>query len=243
METLVILLSAVIPALVMVYFIYRKDKYEKEPAGQLLKGFGYGALAALASFFISVPGSLAGLFPKEINTVGDGIRTAFFAAAIPEELVKLLFLWLLLRKNQYYNEYVDGAVYAVCVGMGFAALENIIYLFSETESWAAVGVLRALFSIPGHFFFAVIMGYYYSKASFGDRSRRHLNMLLAFVLPMLLHALFDALLMVSKASGAVGALILLFLGLYIYMAVTTKKRFNQHLARDEKRMGSPDIFS
>lgn len=57
------------------------------------------------------------------------IRLSFFGAAILEESAKLFMLWLLLRKNKYFGERVDGIVYAVCVSLGFAALENVMYLF------------------------------------------------------------------------------------------------------------------
>ena len=166
MDLFIVLAAAILPALVLVYFIYRKDKYEKEPAEQLIKGFGFGALAALASFLISFPLTLIGLYSTNAVSVSDSIKTAVFGAAIPEELSKFFFLWLLLKNNRHFNEYVDGIVNAVCVGMGFAALENIMYLLSSLDNWVVVGVTRGLFSVPAHFFFAVLMGYYYSKATF-----------------------------------------------------------------------------
>lgn len=235
MDTLTILLSAVIPALVLVYFIYRKDKYKKEPTSQLIKGFGFGALSVFTSFLISVPSLLIGLYPAEATTVGDHIRTAVFAAAVPEELSKFFFLWLLLRRNKYFDEYVDGVVYAVCVGMGFAAFENVGYLLQNQEIWASVGFIRALSAIPGHFFFAVMMGYFYSKATFGGQARRNIYIALAILVPITLHALFDGLLMVSTIAGVAGAALMLFVGLYVFMAITTKKSFGKLLAKDESR--------
>lgn len=230
---MIILLTAVIPALVLIYFIYRKDKYQKEPTSQLLKGFGFGALSALGSFLISVPLMVLGFYPAEATTVGEHISVAVFGAAIPEELAKFFFLWLLLRNNKYYDEYVDGIVYAVCVGMGFAAFENVGYIFSDLENWAQIGIMRALSAIPGHFFFAVMMGYFYSKASFGNPASRGLNIALALLVPMALHAAYDGILMVSDAVGAVGAGLALFFGLYFFMIKTTKKSINKHLSNDE----------
>ena len=94
--------------------------------------------------------------------VGGAIADAFINAAIPEEAAKLLMLWLVLRRNRHFDEYFDGVVYAVCVGMGFAGLENIFYLIDE-EDMMAVGIARGVFSIPAHFMFAVAMGYYYQR--------------------------------------------------------------------------------
>ena len=232
-----ILIAAILPALVLVYFIYRKDKYKKEPAKELIKGFGFGALSALASFSLSIPFGAIGLYPEVPSTFMDHVNTALFAAAIPEELAKLFLLWLLLRHNRYFDEYVDGIVYAVCVGMGFAALENVMYLFTNLDSWAAVGTMRALCSVPGHFFFAVMMGFFYSKAMFGKPENKAFNLFLAAAVPIALHAAFDALLMVtSLGAGIAGTAIVLFIGLYTFMAIKAKKRYQKHLAEDEKKM-------
>ncbi len=231
---ILILIAAVLPALVLLYFIYRKDKLRKEPTGELLKGFGFGALSALASFLISTPLGILGFYPSEATTAAGHISTALFGAAVPEELAKLFMLWLLLRHSKHFDEYVDGIVYAACVGMGFAALENIMYLFSNMESWAEVGALRALCSVPGHFFFAVMMGFFFSKAMLGDPAKRKANLWLAALVPIALHASFDALLMVSSmGTGIAATCIVLFIGLYAYMAFTTRKRYKEHLAIDE----------
>ena len=231
---LMILIAAVLPALVLIYFIYRKDKFRKEPTSELLKGFGFGAISALLSFVISTPLGAMGFYPAEPTTAAGHISTALFAAAVPEELAKLFMLWLLLRTSKHFDEYVDGIVYAACVGMGFAALENIMYLFANMQNWAAVGALRALCSVPGHFFFAVMMGFFYSKAMLGDPAKRNSNMVLAALVPIALHAAFDALLMVSSmGTGIAAACIVLFIGLYAYMALTSRKRFKEHLAIDE----------
>lgn len=233
MNLLYVIIAAILPAAVLIYFIYRKDKYEKEPVPQLLKGFGFGALSALASFLISVPFQSIGLFPSEATTFGGHLRTALFGASVPEELAKFFFLWLLLRNNRYYNERVDGMVYAVCVGMGFAAFENIGYLISSFDAWATVSILRAIFSIPGHFFFAVTMGYFYSKASFDNLAKKGLNITFAIGLPILAHAAFDACLMVSNGFGLGGAALCTFLGLYVYLATISKSRFETHLSVDK----------
>ena len=78
-----ILIAAVLPALVLIYFIYRKDKFRKEPTGMLLKGFGFGALSALASFLISLPLGVMGFYPAEATTAAGHISTALFAASFP----------------------------------------------------------------------------------------------------------------------------------------------------------------
>lgn len=230
----IVILAALAPALGLLYFIYNKDKLQKEPTREILKAFFFGMLSIPASLLVSLPLMGIGLVPSEPATVGDFLRVAVFGAGIPEELAKFALLMLFLRRCRYFDEYVDGIVYAACVGLGFAAVENIKYLIENYEAWAYVGAIRALFSVPGHFFFAVVMGYFVSKAAFGDVTRRGWNIFLALALPMLLHSAFDALLMVSTVSAAATGLIALFGGLYIFMAKTSKKLFNKHLEADEQ---------
>mgnify|MGYP006391493201 CR=1 FL=1 len=76
---------------------------------------------------MSIPLGLIGVFHTEVTSILGSVSTAFFGAAIPEEIAKFFMLWLLLRKNPYFDEKMDGIVYAVCVSLGFAALENIFH--------------------------------------------------------------------------------------------------------------------
>ncbi|MCR4565612.1 MAG: PrsW family intramembrane metalloprotease [Bacteroidales bacterium] len=227
-EVLIILIAAALPALVLIYYIYRKDKYQREPVRQLLKAFGYGILSVFVVLWIFGP-AIAMVTIPEPSTAFGAFWNAFLTAGLPEEVAKLLCLWLFLRKNPYFDEYIDGIVYAVCVGMGFAAFENIGYLFSNADAWREIGLLRAILSIPGHFFFAVTMGYFYSKAVFGDPAKRIWNFALALLVPVLLHGLFDALLMTSDAVGGSASAIMLFGGLWFYMFSISKKRIREHL--------------
>ena len=234
MIVFIVILAALAPAIGLLYFIYNKDVLQKEPPREILKAFGYGAVSVGASLLLSLPLMGIGLVPSEPATIGEHIRVAVFGAGIPEELAKFALLGLFLKKCPYFDEYVDGIVYAACVGLGFAAVENVMYLIQNFQAWAYVGAMRALFSVPGHFFFAVVMGYFVAKASFDDASQRARNIFLALALPMLLHSAFDALLMVSTVSAAATGLIALFAGLYIFMAKTTQKLYRKHLATDQE---------
>lgn len=96
------------------------------------------------------------------SSIREAFADAFVLAAIPEKLAKLIMLWLLLRKNPHFDERFDGIVYAVCMGMGFAGIENVKYLIGgiENGTWIGTGIVRALFSVPAHFLFAVLIGFY-----------------------------------------------------------------------------------
>ena len=128
---------------------------------------------------------------------------AFVVAALPEESFKLLALWLVLRKNPYFDEHFDGIVYAVCVGLGFAAVENIFYVFSE-EEWVSVAISRALLAVPGHYAFAILMGYYYSVYHFVDHSPKVAACIL--LVPIAAHGVYDALAMSGLVNPYIGGL-------------------------------------
>lgn len=217
MQILLVLLSALAPVAVVLWYIFKKDSAQPEPTKWLAKAFWYGVLSALLSFAFSTP--LGAIFGMELEaevypSIFDAFADAFLLAAIPEELAKLIMLWLLLRKNPHFDEKFDGIVYAVCIGMGFAGIENVMYLADGIEdgSWVGVGISRALFSIPGHFLFAVLMGYYYSLYYWGiNRTLKAKVMIL--VAPVLAHGIFDGILFSMNVDEGL-ALICLFLFLY-----------------------------
>lgn len=201
----IIIIAATLPAFVLMYYIWRRDKYQHEPVKELLKGFGWGVLAAVLAGPIEMALQMTGLSPANPQTWFGAIWEAFFGVALVEEGVKLFFLWILLRKNPFFDEHIDGVVYAVAVGMGFAAMENIGYLFSYIEQWQQLAVSRAIFSVPGHFMFAVAMGYYYSVNHFALSTRADRYKVLA--MPVLLHGIFDSLLMMADVTPQIGGLL------------------------------------
>jgi RsiW-degrading membrane proteinase PrsW (M82 family) len=128
---------------------------------------------------------------------------AFVVAALPEETFKLFALWMVLRKNPYFDEHFDGIVYAVCVGLGFASMENIMYVFGD-EDWFSTAIVRALLAVPGHYAFAILMGYYYSIYHFVDHSPKVAVCVL--LVPVLAHGTYDALAMSGIVSPVIGGL-------------------------------------
>lgn len=232
MATLIILITALLPVAILVFYIYHKDMQSPEPTGQLVKAFFYGVLSVPVSLCISIPFGAIGLYPAAPETILGSISTAFFAAAVPEEIAKFAMLWLLLRKNPYFDEKMDGIVYAVCISLGFAGLENIMYLFSNADSFLAVGLNRAIFSIPGHFCFGVLMGYYYSLVRFYPKAQSR-NKVLVLIAPIVAHGVYDAILFVSDVTPAIsGILTVIFLVFCHQMWKYGSKSIKEHLSRD-----------
>ena len=223
----IILILAILPVIVLAFYIYKKDKYEKEPFSMLLLAFFLGILA--------IPMDL--LVVGIINAVIPGstvFYSAFFEAGIPEELCKWLLFMFVIWRNKNFNEFFDGIVYACFIGLGFAGVENLMYVFgNDTVSGAlTTGVMRALLSVPGHFLFAVIMGYFLGMAKFRPQERSK-YLILSYICPVLAHGIFDYLLMLSSAFSEnnlelMGALLFI---IFIYLDIKMWKIGVKHIAK------------
>ena len=227
-----ILFVALLPVGVLLYYIFRKDKYQQEPPGQMLRAFCYGIAAAFLSLVLTTPFAATALDSMQELSVWGAITKAFCLAAIPEETAKLIMLWLFLRKCLYFDEHMDGIVYAVSVSMGFAALENILYLFGNYQDFLSVGITRALFAIPGHFFFGVLMGYYYSLAKFANESNQT-YWILTIVAPVLAHGCYDSLVFLMQVAPSLSVILtFVFLIFCHYLRKYCSQKIEEHLERD-----------
>jgi RsiW-degrading membrane proteinase PrsW (M82 family) len=196
--------AALLPAFLLLLYICKKDPHP-EPTGKLVKAFQFGVMICIPVSFVETVIESVLFGGEEPTTLFGTTVMAFFVAAIPEETAKLIALWLVLRKNPYFDEHFDGIVYAVCVSLGFAAIENVFYIVGE-ESWMSVAFSRALLSVPGHYAFGVLMGYYYSMYHFVNRSSN--NAVCILLMPVLAHGIYDALAMSGMADPMVGAVCL-----------------------------------
>lgn len=223
MNTILILIAALLPAVLLWLYVWKKDA-KKEPTKELVKAVLWGLAICIpvgfAEQFISA--ILFGSGGGPVSLFGTTVE-AFFVAAIPEEAAKLFVLWLILRKNPYYDEHYDGIVYAVCVGLGFAAVENFFYLFSA-ENWVGTAIGRALLSVPGHYAFAVLMGYYYSLYHFVDHSKK--NAVSILLIPVMAHGVYDALALSGQVNPMVGSIAFLVL---IYFCIKMQKEAQRKL--------------
>lgn len=229
---ILVILLALLPVFILLYYTYQQDKLQREPIRSVTKAFFYGCLSVFASFFLSVPFGMMGLYPEQVSSLSDAFLTAFFGAAIPEESAKLFLLWLFLRKCRDFDERMDGIVYGVAVGLGFAAFENIEYLFASGTDWVTVGLGRSLTAIPGHFGFAVVMGYYYSLYHF-DRYKAPGAGVKMWLYPVVGHGLYDTVAMYAQVSPEIGGVITVVLILFCFWLIRlARKRMQEHVCTD-----------
>lgn len=212
---------AVIPTIVLCYFVYKKDILEKEPIDLLIKLFSLGIASTIPAAFLE---EIAMIFIDANDTSYINIFImSFFCIALIEEGYKALFTYLLAWKNKNFNHIYDGIVYSVFTSLGFATLENVLYVLSYGTG---VGLLRAVVSVPGHAFFGVAMGYYMGFAKYNEkkneRAKLTKNLALSIIMPIIFHGLFDFLLLTGN-SVMILVFFVFVLILYIVSYLKIKK--------------------
>ncbi len=170
------------PVAAGLFFMYVKDKYEKEPWKMLLLGALFGLYTAAVVY------GMGQWLERRLPHAETPIYTAFISSAGVEEAVKFLFLFFLIWGNRNFNEPLDGIVYSVFLSLGFAWVENIIYVLHPVLGGYGTALARALLSVPGHGLFGVQMGYYMALARFNGKKK---YLAAAFFMPYLLHGLYN----------------------------------------------------
>jgi RsiW-degrading membrane proteinase PrsW (M82 family) len=183
--------AAVAPVLICSFYIYVRDKYEKEPYRLLLLGLVFGVTITFP--IIQAENMVTALMPVG-GLLFEAFYVSFIVAGLVEEAFKFIVLYSLTWRNRNLNERFDGIVYAVFISLGFAGLENILYVFNPELGGMATALSRAIFSVPGHGFFGVMMGYYFAMAKFEAGKKTRL-MLRGFLIPWLVHGLYDFILL------------------------------------------------
>lgn len=209
-----LLFISLAPVLIITFYIYSRDKYEKEPLPVLLR-------ALLAGIIIIIPVVLVEKLLIGFSGDPEGLSTAayhaFTVAGLTEETMKYIAFLIFFWNNRNFNEKFDGIVYAVYIALGFAGIENLLYVF---EGGYQVGIIRALTAVPAHALFGIVMGYYFGLARFTPK-RKTWYLSLALILPIAFHGLYDFLLM-----GNSPVLLTLFVPVLVYFWISGFKKMS-----------------
>lgn len=200
-------LAAVLPALFLLHYIYCQDRIEKEPLQLLLSLIVRGVLAALLAAELEG----VGMFLLNRLTEGQNMDRhtfvalfAFLVVAVSEEGMKYLLMKHRTWNDPNFNYRFDGIVYAVFTSLGFAAYENILYVFRNGLS---VALPRALLAVPGHMSFAVVMGVWYGRSKWLERKGHNVSASLSrkigFLLSVSLHGFYDTCAMIGSQSSMI----------------------------------------
>lgn len=176
------------PIIMLLFFVYAKDKYEKEPDLMLFTAVFYGLF--LTAYVVA-----ADNFIEEKIKINSNLFSVFVLSAGTEETIKLLFLYFLMHKNPNLNEPFDGIFYSAYICLGFAWAENIIYVMSPDLGGIETAFARSVFSVPGHFLFSVFMGYYFACFCYEKRGAGFLAY--SFLSAYTVHAIYNFIILYS----------------------------------------------
>lgn len=198
MDTL--LVAAVLPVFLLCFFVYKKDPH-REPMKLLIKIFVLGFISAIPVVFVEA--LLDNIFPAAgVSSFILILINTFMSVALVEEGFKWIITMIFGYRNKEFDEIYDVIAYAVFASLGFACIENILYVFTHGLMNA---FLRALISIPGHMCFGIIMGYFFAQAKVGSINKNESiftkNIILSILLPAIAHTLYDAFLFYTKYNA------------------------------------------
>jgi len=178
--------SAVVPALLLLWFFSSRDLYP-EPARRVWAAFWAGILAMLLALAAALPIQAFLPGPEQASPLVRGFLDAFLTAAIPEECAKFLVLLRFCRKTRDCDEPMDCVVYGVAASLGFATLENILYV---SDGGFALAAARAVSAVPSHAMDGAVMGFFLGRALFSQPFARG-NFAKALLFPIIFHGLYD----------------------------------------------------
>lgn len=207
---LVTIAVATLPIFLLLYYFWHKDYGEKEPFYLMKRVFFWGIFAVIPVAFLEL------ILEDMVYSIWAQPPLAYWLAmpfllvALPEELAKFFVVKKVAYDHHKFNEVMDGISYCIVASMGFAAFENIVYIF---EFGIGTGILRAFTAVPAHALFSGIMGYYIGMAKF-EKKKQLTNSLLrkGLIAGIFFHGLYDFLLL----SG-IPILIIAVLPLLIFM--------------------------
>ena len=221
MREFLLLLAAIAPALFLVRTFVRRDIFP-EPTPHIVMSFLFGIFIIPLILFVAAP--MTDFCATIEDAVSRPAATAFLCAAIPEEVFKWLVVAGVCARWSDFDEVMDGIVYGACASLGFACLENVLYV--QATGWSTA-VIRAVTAVPAHACFGAILGYFVARFRFA-REGRIKWLVLSIVVPIVLHGLYDAPLMIVASHESLGSkptlfLLMLFLGVMTSMLIATMR--------------------
>lgn len=213
--------ASLAPTLALMSFFYLKDKFEAEPLSAVMRAFLYGALLVFPIMFIQYAFTAEGIGQQTFIK-------SFLLTGLMEEFFKwFVLVYTVYRYNQFDTVY-DGIVYGVSISLGFATIENLLYLVSYGVEYA---IGRALFPVSSHALFGVVMGFYIGKAQI-LKTKKNRMLFVGLTFPVLIHGLYDFIL-VTVQQNWIYFLIPFMIILWMY-GMKKVKQANQHPVKDTR---------
>jgi len=219
MYTLISFSLAVIPALFLVRYFYRQDNLKPEPKGLVTKIFFLGLLSTIPIVVLELT---VAMFKDafSFHPLSAYAFRAFLVAALCEESMKFFVVKRFAYNKVAFDEVMDGIVYTVVASLGFACMENIIYVM---QGGIAIAAARAFTAIPLHALASGIMGYYIGQAKFaGNKSAERSLFLKGLISAIMIHGLYNFVLFATPQFGTWSAFLILPILVYSYFFIRRK---------------------
>ncbi len=181
------------PGLALLLFFYFRDRYKKEPLWPIFLAFLLGAFVLLPAAATSgLVQRLTGWYSLKPNLLTIFLGS-FFIAGLIEEGWKFFIVRLYCYHRPEFDEPYDGIMYSTAVALGFATLENFLYVFSPgVLGGLGTGILRAFLAVPSHAFYGVLMGYFLGEAKFAKTTvEANFFALIGLGLAVVAHGIYD----------------------------------------------------
>ncbi len=218
---------AVLPSVVLLVYFVRLDKARPEPRGEVVRAFFLGVFSTLPAVILEFLTETF-LRPWIISPLVYAMAEAFFVAALCEEGTKLFIVRSFIYKRKDFDEAMDGIVYTVAAGLGFACMENVLYVASGGMT---VALVRAFTAVPLHTICSVLLGYSVGMARFVPTAAEEQSLMFrGLVAAVLMHGAYDFFLFASPVLGGLSTAAvfpLLFAGIFM-----VRKRVHLALAYD-----------
>ena len=207
MNLLISTILAIVPIAYLLIHFYKKDNLRPEPKGLIFKVFIWGVLSTFLALILEILLESINIF-SFFPLLFIGFK-AFIVAGLVEEWTKLLVVKKTVYKNSRFDEVMDGIVYTVTASLGFAFLENIIYVLG---SGITTAVLRGVTAVPMHAFMSGIMGYYIGAAKFAKDSNEEKRLMnKGLMLAILFHGTYDFLIMILKVVPSAAIIVVILI--------------------------------
>lgn len=197
------LLLAIAPSLFLVCYYYRQDMKKPEPKHLVTKIFFLGIVFTIPAIILEVFFDEIFVFVMK-DSILHTLFKAFIVAAFIEELIKLLIVKWFAYNHVHFDEVMDGIVYTIMASLGFACLENIMYVI---DGGFIIAFVRAITAVPMHAVASGMMGYYIGKAKFSENKIEEKSLIYKGLwFAVLIHGIYDFLLFASPRIGLIFAL-------------------------------------
>jgi RsiW-degrading membrane proteinase PrsW (M82 family) len=217
-------LLSLLPCVLWLWYFSSRSRYKHPAVRVLAVTFLLGALATIPAMVLNLSGQslFISLFGR---TQLSHLLVLFFVVGPVEELLKLLVVYLYAYRRQEFDEPLDGVIYSATAALGFAAIENVVYL---AQNDPMLVLLRGPLSNPGHALFSALWGLSLSKAKAAPNltSERLPIIARGLLAASLLHSLFDILLVAAAKINIVFFLLLIGVMAWLFFWVRARIRFH-----------------